>query len=98
MIYLLHFDRPYHHARHYLGYAENVERRVAEHRKGHASKLTAAVVAAGIGFRVVRTWPGNRAEERRLKGKRSRRVALRCPVCHPPTMRAARPAAAQEAA
>jgi len=70
---------------------------VAEHRQGHASKLTAAVVAAGIEFRVARTWQGDRSEERRLKGKRSKRVALRCPICHPPK-RAARPIAAQEAA
>jgi predicted GIY-YIG superfamily endonuclease len=97
VIYLLHFDQPYRHAQHYLGYADNIERRIAEHRAGRGAKLTAAVVAAGIEFRVVRTWPGDREEERRLKGKRSKRVALRCPVCHPPK-RAARPVAAQEAA
>ncbi len=27
LIYLLHFERSYHHARHYLGYTEDLEAR-----------------------------------------------------------------------
>jgi hypothetical protein len=30
-VYLLHFDRPYRHARHYLGWAEDLDNRLAEH-------------------------------------------------------------------
>lgn len=30
-VYLLHFERPVRHAQHYLGFTENLERRLSEH-------------------------------------------------------------------
>jgi predicted GIY-YIG superfamily endonuclease len=30
-VYLIHFDRPYHHARHYIGYTDDVDARLAGH-------------------------------------------------------------------
>jgi hypothetical protein len=33
-IYLLHFDPPYKHAGHYLGYASDIDRRISEHQTG----------------------------------------------------------------
>jgi predicted GIY-YIG superfamily endonuclease len=79
-VYLLCFDRPYHHARHYLGFAENLEARLAAHRKGTGARLVQVIAQAGIGWRLVRTWPGgNRALERRLKNqKHGPRL---CPIC-----------------
>lgn len=81
MLYLIHFDRPYHHAAHYFGYCADgrVQERLAEHRSGHGSKLLRAVVAAGIAFEVVRTMPGDRKDERTIK--RQRHTARFCPVC-----------------
>ncbi len=38
LIYLLHFERSYHHARHYLGYTEDLEARVTAHRAGRAAR------------------------------------------------------------
>ena len=38
LIYLLHFDRSYRHARHYLGYTENLDARLAAHRAGAAAR------------------------------------------------------------
>ena len=35
-IYLLHFARPYKHARHYLGFAEDLERRLKNQRNAPA--------------------------------------------------------------
>jgi hypothetical protein len=32
--YLLHFSRPYHHARHYLGSSANLGARIAAHARG----------------------------------------------------------------
>ncbi len=58
LIYLLHFERFYHHARHYLGYTEDLEARVAADRAGRGSPLVAAAVRDGIGFCVAATWPG----------------------------------------
>jgi predicted GIY-YIG superfamily endonuclease len=33
-IYLLHFDKPLHHAKHYLGLADDLEARLARHTAG----------------------------------------------------------------
>ena len=81
-VYILHFDRPYHHARHYLGFTTNLRRRVRQHRTADSSyhRLVQAVVAAGIGFTVARVWEdGDRDLERRLK--RWKNTPDLCPVC-----------------
>jgi hypothetical protein len=78
-IYLLHFDEPFGHARHYLGWAKTLEHRLAVHGKAHGSALMRAVAAAGIGWRLARTWPGDRHRERQLKNQGSR--ARLCPIC-----------------
>jgi len=80
VIYLLHFERSYHHARHYLGYTDDLEARVAAHRAGHGSPLVAAAVRDGIDFCVAATWPGDRREERRLHRYRNSPRRL-CPIC-----------------
>lgn len=86
VVYLLHFETPYKHARHYLGWstAEGLDRRVATDLGGRcdAPRLMQVIAAAGISARLVRTWPGaTRAEERRLKNKRN--TPHLCPVCNP---------------
>lgn len=82
MIYLIHFDEPYHHARHYLGFAEkDLPARLAQHRAGSGARILAVVGQTGIGWRVVRTWRGGRTLERRLKNRHN--SAKLCPVCNP---------------
>src|ERR1022692_3195850 len=49
-VYLIHFDRPYKHARHYIGWALDVRRRLTEHAAGRGAHLLAVVKAAGIGW------------------------------------------------
>ncbi len=78
-VYLLHFDRPYKHARHYVGQTRNVRRRLAEHAAGRGARLTAAVLEAGIGWQVARLWPGGTARERQLKAQGGH--ARKCPLC-----------------
>ena len=80
-IYLIHFDRPFRHARHYLGWSSNFTRRLGHHRRGTGANLLKHVNAAGIGWRVVRTWTGDRHLERRLKSQGGH--ARLCPVCSP---------------
>lgn len=79
VVYLIHFERPLEHARHYIGWTADLEQRVADHQRGRGSKLIAAVVRAGIAFRVVRTWSGTRAFERKLKNRKE--TPRLCPVC-----------------
>jgi hypothetical protein len=81
-VYLLHFEHPYHHARHYIGVAldGDVERRFGEHLAGHGSPLVRAVVAAGIRVELALHVDGDRGLERRWYNRRGRGAAL-CPRC-----------------
>lgn len=80
MVYLIHFDRPLHHARHYLGYCADgtLEVRLIRHRAGRGARLLAVLRELNIGWRVVRVFEGDRRFERYLKKTASTRL---CPVC-----------------
>lgn len=78
-VYLLHFDRPFGHARHYQGWSEQLAPRLAAHRAGQGAKLLAAVRRGGGDWTLARTWEGTRALERRLK--RQGGASRRCPMC-----------------
>lgn len=81
MVYLLHFDAPYRHARHYIGWTDSLETRLAHHRAGTGARLTAAVSRAGIEMIVARVWPdGDRKFERRLHKQKNSGARL-CPIC-----------------
>lgn len=78
-IYLLHFSEAYKHARHYLGFTDDLDARLQAHASGQGARLMSVIKDAGIGWTLARTWPGNRKLERQLKnGKRAPRL---CPVC-----------------
>src|SRR5512132_4668349 len=53
--------------------------RLQDHAAGRGARLMEVVGEAGIGWQLVRVWPGTRARERSLKG--SGGAARRCPVC-----------------
>jgi predicted GIY-YIG superfamily endonuclease len=78
-VYLIHFEHPYQHAKHYLGFTTDLAARIADHRAGVGSRLLQVVNDAGIGWQVTRTWQGDRKFERQLK-RRKETPAL-CPVC-----------------
>lgn len=88
-IYLIHFDRPLKHARHYIGWAKDLEGRIGHHRSGNGSRLMRAVNLAGIGWDVVWTKEGDRNEERRLK--RYKKSAVLCPLCKKNSRRRKKP-------
>ncbi len=81
-IYLLHFDHPYKHARHYTGWtgsSESLTARLARHAAGDGARLLAVAHAAGITWQLARTWEGPRARERQLK--RQGGASRHCPMC-----------------
>ena len=81
-LYLLHFEPRYRHAGHYLGFADDVDRRVAQHRAAgeRSSPLVRAALAAGSRVDLIRVWPnGDRGLERRLK--RQGGLSRHCPAC-----------------
>ena len=79
MIYLLHYDRPLHHAQHYLGFTDDLEARTARHLNGFGGRLPAVFSELGISFTIARTWDGDRALERKLKKRKNSRKL--CPIC-----------------
>ncbi len=79
-VYLIHFEQPYKHARHYLGFSEDVPGRIRAHRRGKGARLISVVNDAGIDWAVVRIWRNmTRADERKLKHRRD--APGLCPVC-----------------
>jgi len=80
-LYVIHFSRPYRHARHYVGWTEDLDTRLARHRSGNGARLIAVIAQAGIGWQLAASWPGTRADERRFK--RRKETPRLCPVCNP---------------
>src|SRR5262245_43612347 len=84
LVYLLHFERPiskHHTCQHYIGWCLDLVERLALHRAGRGARLTQVAVERGIGFEVVRTWPGDRVLERLLKDRKG--APKLCPICYP---------------
>lgn len=81
MLYLLHFDPAYRHARHYLGYTDDLPKRFALHIRGNGSPLVKAAVKNGSRITLVRIWAGDGNAERELKRLHS--SVILCPMCNP---------------
>lgn len=64
-VYVLHVERPFKQSAHYLGCTNTLIARIAQHRAGRGARLLEVIGEYGIGFEVVRTWPGDRTLERR---------------------------------
>lgn len=79
VVYLLHFERPYHHARHYVGFTHDVEKRLQQHRLGHGANLMRVITQARIPWTLARVWQGNRTLERALKLQKN--APRLCPLC-----------------
>jgi hypothetical protein len=89
-VYLFHADEPIGNranpramARHYIGYADHLTRRVAQQLAGNtqSAALMRAFIAAGIGVELAQVWPGaSKRFERKLKRQKNapRRI---CPIC-----------------
>ena len=91
-VYLLHYTQPLPRgvspsgvvleARHYLGYTDDLVRRILEHAEGRGARFTQVCHERGLDFALARTWNGaGRNQERRLKKyKKAHRL---CPICDP---------------
>lgn len=78
--YLLHFEPSYKHAKHYLGYADDVEPRVHAHLHGRGARLTQVAHHAGVTMILVRVWvDATRKTERTFKNRSH--VPILCPIC-----------------
>lgn len=81
----MHFDTPIGNknqlARHYLGYAKNLNNRIKEHKNGTSgARLMEVCHERKVTFQLARVWPdGNKDLERKLK--RRKNAPLLCPIC-----------------
>ncbi len=80
-VYMVHFDTPYRHARHYTGWTRDLDARLETHREGRGARLMEVVKDAGITWRLARTWPGGRDRERAIKNRHE--APKLCPECTP---------------
>ena len=78
-VYLIHFNKPLKHAKHYLGFTENLDKRLTDHLCGIGARLMEVVTEAKIEWKVARTWNGDRKFERRLKNRKE--APALCPIC-----------------
>jgi predicted GIY-YIG superfamily endonuclease len=79
-VYLIHFDRPFKHAKHYTGWALDLPTRLADHQAGRGARLLEVIRDEGIGWQVSRTWENvDRHAERALKNQGG--ASRRCPLC-----------------
>lgn len=79
-VYILHFDPPYLHARHYVGFSEDVPGRFDTHSRGRGSPLVKAALRSGSTVTVAHVWEeGDRTFERKIKNAKS--TPRFCPIC-----------------
>lgn len=81
-VYLIHFERPYKHATHYLGFTEgNAFERLLTHKLGRGARLLEVLNQQRISYDISRIWHNkDRTFERTLKcWKKSRQL---CPCCN----------------
>lgn len=92
-LYMLCFSEPYtgrpsrpdarpQAVRHYIGIAPvTLAGRLAAHRSGNGARLVSVVMAAGISWKLARTWPPEPGRERKLKNRKNARKM--CPKYSP---------------
>ncbi|MGH9849024.1 MAG: GIY-YIG nuclease family protein [Blastocatellia bacterium] len=78
-VYLIHFNKRYRHAGHYIGFTTNLDKRITDHLCGMGARLLEVITAAGIEWKLARTWQGDRYLERKLKRRKD--APHICPIC-----------------
>jgi hypothetical protein len=84
-LYLFHFNAPLGNlsnrraqAQHYVGFAEDLDSRIAKQLAGKGAKLVAAALSRGLVFELYH-WPACLATEKLIK--RRKETAVFCPAC-----------------
>ena len=85
IVYIIHFNEPYKHAKHYTGITNDFYLRMKAHLKGKGAKLPYIVLKSGIGMKFF-IWKNNlnfkeaKKEEKRIK-KVIKNTARICKYC-----------------
>lgn len=89
VIYLIHFDQRIgregrNGALHYIGWTEDLDRRLTAHGKGEGARIMRHLKEHSISWRLARTWDDvTRREERRRK--KAGHFDRLCPICQEAT-------------
>lgn len=78
-LYILHFDRPLHHARHYAGATKNLQNRLVDHALGNGARITRELLLRRIGWQLARCWTIPWPWEQHLK--KMKHTPDYCPIC-----------------
>ena len=84
VIYLVHIEPAFRHARHYVGSCEAalLPARMRRHTRGQGARLLRAALASGHNLTLARVWlAASRNLEKEIKA--SGHVKARCPICTP---------------
>lgn len=84
-VYLFHFNAPLGNlsnpraqARHYVGFSDDLDSRIAAHLAGKGAKIVAAALRQGLIFELYH-WPAPLASEKLIKRRKETHVF--CPAC-----------------
>jgi len=76
-VYLIHFDKPLGHARHYVGYSANLTNRWLRHNQSSGSALLRACNQRGIKYHIARVWLDvEQSLERKIKKTQKHQTTL----------------------
>jgi hypothetical protein len=79
-VYLLHFEQPFGHAQHYIGFSRVIDDRLTDQLRGSGARLVQHVIAAGIVISLAKEWIDvPQTMEFRLKNRGG--AARICPIC-----------------
>lgn len=80
-VYILHFNVPLKHAKHYVGFSNDVDTRIQEHREGRSrARIMEVLAERKIDFVLARVFEGEgKAFERQLKKRKN--TPKYCPIC-----------------
>lgn len=85
MLYLLHFEKPLHHAQHYVGATSNLRRRLILHAHDKGAKIIKKINSLNIKWELARVWKTEHFDgifwEESLM-KKMKNGSLYCPICY----------------
>jgi len=84
-LYLMHFDIPHEHARHYAGATTNLEKRLEMHANGQGAALLRHLLTIGKGWRLAKLWTTEEKLPFEVESmlKRRKNGPRYCPICRP---------------
>ena len=81
-VYLLHFARPLHGIRHYVGWTTDLPKRIRRHAAAGGAAIPRLFAAAEIPFAIARLWPSETTLfERHIIRRIHKDPTAWCPIC-----------------